>query len=207
MPRGPVSGRGVFLFTALPRYTVPFHEAGFHGAPRMAKDGIEAWSRLIFDRLVEAGVSLFAHVPDFGNARIVALAEAHNETRAVLLSCEEEGVALCAGADLVGARAVLLMQSSGVGNCPNFLSLVKGGRFPLLMIVTMRGDYGEQNPWQYPMGQAVEPVLQAMGMLVIRVERADELEAAVMAAIAAAFKAEQGVALILSQKFLGAKGF
>ena len=173
----------------------------------MAQGGIEAWSRLIFDRLVEAGVTLFAYVPDFGNAKIVELADAHNATRAVLLSAEEEGVALCAGADLVGARGVLCMQSSGVGNCPNFLSLVKGGRFPMLMIVTMRGDYGEQNPWQYPMGQAVEPVLQAMGILTIRVDREDELEQAVAAAISASFRAGQGVALILSQKFLGAKVF
>ena len=165
------------------------------------------WPRQLFDLLVEADVSLFTHVPDFGNDALIRLAEAHNETRAVLLSSEQEGVAMAAGADLVGARAVLCMQSSGVGNCPNMLSLVKGGRFPMLMLVTMRGDYGEANPWQYPMGQAVEPVLEAMGILTIRVERADEFEAAVRAAIAAAFSAGQGVALILSQKFLGAKAF
>ena len=167
----------------------------------------EVWSRLIFDRLVEEGVSLFSYVPDFGNAAIVDMADEHNSTRTVLLTSEEEGVALCAGADLVGERGVLLMQSSGVGNCPNMLSLVQGGRFPMLMIVTMRGDYGEQNPWQYPMGQAVEPVLEAMGILCIRVERDDELDAAVTAAISGAFKAGQGIALILTQKFLGAKAF
>lgn len=167
----------------------------------------ESWSRLIFDRLAEAGVTLFAHVPDAGNAAIVEMAEADNRTRAVLLSTEEEGVALCAGADLAGGRGVLLMQSSGVGNCPNMLSLIKGARFPMLMVVTMRGDYGEQNPWQYPMGAAVEPVLEAIGVETIRVERADDLEAATDAAISAAFRAGQGVALILSQKFLGAKPF
>ncbi len=167
----------------------------------------EIWSKLIFDKLVEADVSLFSYVPDFGNAAIVDMAEEHNSTRAVLLASEEEGVALCAGADLAGARGVLLMQSSGVGNCPNMLSLVQGGRFPMLMIVTMRGDYGEQNPWQYPMGRAVVPVLEAMGILCIEVEREDELEQAVDAALSAAFKAEQGVALILTQKFLGAKSF
>ncbi len=167
----------------------------------------DEWSKVIFDRLVEAGVSLFSYVPDFGNSTIVDMADADNRTRTVLLSSEEEGVALCVGADLVGEKGVLLMQSSGVGNCPNMLSLVPGGRFPLLMVVTMRGDYGEQNPWQYPMGQAVEPVLRAMGILTIRVERHDELEAATTAAISAAFKAGQGVALILTQKFLGAKGF
>ncbi len=167
----------------------------------------EVWSKLIFDKLVEAEVSLFTYVPDLGNAAIVEMAEEHNSTRTVLLASEEEGVALCAGADLVGARGVLLMQSSGVGNCPNMLSLVQGGRFPMLMIVTMRGDYGEQNPWQYPMGQAVVPVLKAMGILCIEVERENELEQAVDAALSASFKAGNGVALILTQKFLGAKAF
>jgi len=168
---------------------------------------IDVWSKIIFDQLVDAGVTLFTYVPDFGNDRIVKMADAHNKTRSVLLTSEEEGVALCAGADLVGERAVLCMQSSGVGNCPNMLSLVRGGRFPMLMIVTMRGDYGEQNPWQYPMGQAVVPVLKAMGILTIRVERDDELEAGIAAAISASFSAGQGVALILTQKILGAKAF
>ena len=99
------------------------------------------------------------------------------------------------------------MQSSGLGNCPNFLSLVKGGGFPLLLIVSMRGDYGEQNPWQYPMGQAVEPILAAMGVLSFRVERPEDLGPAATAALAAAFRAGQGAALVLSQKFLGAKVF
>lgn len=173
----------------------------------MAQMTREAWSRVIFERLVDAGVTLFAYVPDFGNAAIIELADVHDRTRSVLLTSEEEGVAVCAGADLVGERAVLCMQSSGVGNCVNFLSLVKGGRFPILMIVSMRGDYGEQNPWQYPMGQAVEPVLEAMGVVCIKVERADELDGALAAALAAAYRAGQGVALILGQKFLGAKAF
>jgi len=173
----------------------------------MATAERDNWSRRIFDRLVEAGVSLFAYVPDAGNAAIIDMADAHNETRSVLLTSEEEGVALCAGADLVGEKGVLCMQSSGVGNCPNFLSMIEGGRFPLLMIVTMRGDYGEQNPWQYPMGQAVEPVLKAMGVLTFRVETPDELGPATAAAVNAAFEGGFGAALILSQKFLGAKPF
>ena len=167
----------------------------------------DAWSNLLFDRLTEAGVELFAYIPDNGIARLIELAEAHNDARAVLLTSEEEGVAICAGADLVGRRAVLCMQSSGVGNIPNFLSLVKGGGFPILLIVTMRGDYGEQNPWQYPMGQAVEPVLKAMGMLVYRVDTMDDLEVAATAALASSGKGGQGAALVLSQKFLGAKAF
>jgi sulfopyruvate decarboxylase alpha subunit len=166
-----------------------------------------AWSGVMFDVFRDAGVTLFTHIPDAGNDRLIALAEAHNETRTVLLTTEEEGVAVCAGADLVSERGVLCMQSSGVGNCANYLSLVKGGRFPLLMMISMRGDYGEQNPWQYPMGEAVEPLLQAMGVLIFKVDHADDLEKASVAAVNASGKGGQSAALVLGQKFLGAKGF
>jgi len=174
----------------------------------MADDHPHAeWSGAMFDMLRDAGVTLFAHVPDAGNDRLIALVEEHNDTRAVLLTTEEEGVAICAGADLVGGRAIFCMQSSGLGNCPNYLSLAKGGRFPLLMMISMRGDYGEQNPWQYPMGAAVETLLKAAGVLIFKVERRDELEAATTAAVNATVRGAQAAAIVLSQKFLGAKGF
>jgi sulfopyruvate decarboxylase alpha subunit len=166
-----------------------------------------AWSSELFNLFRDGGVTLFPFIPDAGNARLIELATAHNETRPVLLTSEEEGVAVCAGADLVGKRGVLCMQSSGVGNCPNFLSLAKGGDFPILLMVSMRGDYGEQNPWQYPMGQAVDPILHAMGVLTFWVERSEDLKTAATAALSASGKGGQSAALILSQKFLGAKAF
>lgn len=165
------------------------------------------WSRVMFDMMREAGVTLFAHIPDAGNECLIRLVERHNDTQAILLTTEEEGVAICAGADLVGGRAVLCMQSSGVGNCPNYLSLAKGGRFPILMVVSMRGDYGEQNPWQYPMGQAVETILRAMGVLIFRVDDQSDLEKATASALHATGKGAESAALVLGQKFLGAKGF
>lgn len=165
------------------------------------------WPKLLFDDLIDAGVTLFPYIPDAGNKRLIEYAEDHNSARPVLLTTEEEGVAVCAGADLVGEKAVVCMQSSGVGNIPNFLSLVNGARFPVLLMVSMRGDFGEQNPWQYPMGQAVEPVLQAMGVLIFKVDRADDLGPATQAALSAVFKSGKSAAIILSQRFLGAKSF
>jgi len=166
-----------------------------------------AWPQTLFKLLSNAGVTLYPYIPDAGNKALIELAEAQNDTRAVLMTSEEEGIAVCAGAELVGEKGILCMQSSGVGNVPNFLSFAKGGRFPLLMMVSMRGEYGEQNPWQYPMGQAVEPVLQAMGVLTFWVYEPDDLEKAATAAINAAYHGGQAAALILSQKFLGAKAF
>jgi sulfopyruvate decarboxylase alpha subunit len=165
----------------------------------------EPWSHRLFAELLEHNVELFAYVPDAGNARLVDLAQQHVRTRAVLLTTEEEGVAFCAGVDLVGKRGALLLQSSGLGNCMNFLTLVKSARFPMLMIISMRGEYGETNAWQYAMGQAVPPLLGTMGIVSFAVSDERDLVPAAQAALAAVFKGGQGAALILSQRFLGAK--
>ena len=114
---------------------------------------------------------------------------------------------MLAGADLGGARGVLLMQSSGTGNCVNMLSLIKGGRFPFLTLVSMRGDFGEGNPWQFPMGQAVQPVLEAMGVICLRIEQPGEVIPTVSAALTMVFQSGQAVAVLLTQKLLGAKQF
>jgi len=100
---------------------------------------------------------------------------------------------------------VLLMQSSGVGNCINMLSLIASCRMPFLSVVTMRGEYAEFNPWQTPMGRAVEPTLQAMGVQTVRVDRLEDLADLMASATTMAFESDQAVAVILSQRLLGAK--
>jgi sulfopyruvate decarboxylase TPP-binding subunit len=87
------------------------------------------------------------------------------------------------------------------------LSLIEGGRFPLLTIVSMRGDFGEGNPWQFPMGQAVEPVLEAMGVICLRIERPEDVVPTVGAALTMVFQSGHAVAILLTQKLLGAKQF
>src|SRR5207249_3092599 len=128
------------------------------------------WQDEVFDLLRRAGVTQFAYVPDAGHIILIDRALADPDVYSIALTTEEEGVALIAGADLGGARGVLLMQSSGVGNCINMLSLINAGRFPFLTLVSMRGDFGEGNPWQFTMGQATEAVLAAMGVICLRIE-------------------------------------
>jgi sulfopyruvate decarboxylase alpha subunit len=165
------------------------------------------WPNELYDLLRRNGVTQFAYVPDAGHRVLIDRSLADPAAQAVALTTEEEGVALLAGADLGGARGVLLMQSSGVGNCINMLSLVAGGRFPFLTLVSMRGDYGEGNPWQYPMGQAVEPVLKAMGVICLRVERPEDVTPTVSAALTMAFQSGNAVAVLLTQRLIGAKPF
>ena len=171
---------------------------------RPAKAG---WQHDLYDLLRRHGVTQFAYVPDAGHTIMIDRSLADPDVFSIPLTTEEEGVALAAGADLGGVRNVLLMQSSGVGNCINMLSLIKGARFPFLTLVSMRGDFGEGNPWQYPMGQATQPVLEAMGVICLRIERPDEVIPTTTAALTMAFKSGQSVAVLLGQRLIGAKPF
>jgi sulfopyruvate decarboxylase TPP-binding subunit len=171
----------------------------------MAETG--RWQDELYDLLRRHNVTQFAYVPDAGHRILIDRSLADPGAQSVALTTEEEGVALLAGADLGGARGVLLMQSSGAGNCVNMLSLIKGGRFPFLTLVSMRGDFGEGNPWQFPMGQAVEPVLKEMGLIVIRIDRPEDVIPTVSAALTMVFQAGNAVAVLLTQKLLGAKAF
>jgi len=165
------------------------------------------WSDNLYDKLRSMDISLFTYVPDAGHSAMINRALADPDVTSVPLATEEEGVSLLAGAHLGGSRGVLLLQSSGVGNCINMLSLTNIGRFPLVSIVTMRGDYGEQNPWQFPMGQGTQPCLEAMGTICQRVETPSDVVPAIEAAVNMAYRSDQSVALLLSQKLIGAKPF
>jgi len=165
------------------------------------------WPDELYDLLRSNKVTQFAYVPDAGHRVLIDRSLADADVQSVALTTEEEGVALLAGAELGGARGVLLMQSSGTGNCINLLSLIKGGRFPFLTLISMRGEFGEGNPWQYPMGQAVEKVLSAMDVICLRVERPEEVVPTVGAALTMAFQGGNAVAVLLTQRLIGAKQF
>lgn len=168
-------------------------------------DAAVAWPDQLFDVLKRGGIRQVGYVPDAGHARLIERCRADADIRDVVLTTEEEGVALAAGAWLGGQRAALLMQSSGLGNCVNMLSLPRSCRLPMLMLVTMRGEWEEFNPWQGPMGSIVEPVLKLCEAEVLRARKPDEVQGLAERAVQRAFGDERIVALILSQELIGKK--
>ncbi len=173
----------------------------------MKKTAETAWPDEVHALLKAAGMRQIAIVPDAGHARLIKLCENDKSMRVVRLTTEEEGVALLAGAWLGGEKGVLLMQSSGVGNCINMLTLPIASQFPLLMLVTMRGDFGEFNPAQIPMGNATQAVLEALGVIVKRADTAEEVPEVVSGAMRLAFNTYRPVAVLVGQRLLGAKDF
>jgi len=165
------------------------------------------WRDDIFEVFQDHDIKQVYHVPDAGHSRLIEACQKSNSVRTLTLTTEEEGIAIAAGAWLGGQRSALLMQSSGVGNTINMVGLTKTLRFPFLTLITMRGDYGEFNSWQYPMGQGTPKVLEAMGMLLYSVDKAEDAKATVDAAARSAFHGGQSVAVLLRQKLIGIKTF
>jgi len=174
-------------------------------APLSAMPNAPGWPQEVYRALKAAGIRQLCYVPDAGHRTLIELAHADPEIETTVLTTEEEGIALAAGAWLGGQRAVLLIQSSGVGNCVNMLSLIATCRFPLLVLVTMRGEWAEFNPWQVPMGQATPTAFEIMGAQVHRVEEPGQAAPTVEAAAAMAFEGDQAIAVLFSQRMLGRK--
>src|SRR3984893_9975247 len=167
----------------------------------------QPWQEGFYAALKAAHVTIAGYVPDAGHAHLIQAAHADSDMQAVVLTTEEEGIALSAGAWFGGQRAILLMQSSGVGNCINMLSLPISCRMPFLTLVTMRGEWGEFNPWQVPMGTAPPQVLAEAGVYVRRADHAADVAEMVAASAALAFDSHVPVAVLFSQRLIGAKVF
>ncbi|MEM9626333.1 MAG: phosphonopyruvate decarboxylase [Pseudomonadota bacterium] len=165
------------------------------------------WSAAVHAVFRDKAIRQIGTVPDAGLTRLLELCTADNAMRVMTLTREDEGVGLVTGAWFGGERAALLMQSSGVGNVINALSLPSIMKAPCLMLVTMRGQWGEANSWQVPMGQATPGVLEAMGVTCYPVDRAEDVGEAVSAAADMAFKAGVPVAVLIGQRVIGSKAF
>jgi sulfopyruvate decarboxylase TPP-binding subunit len=71
----------------------------------------------------------------------------------------------------------------------------------------MRGEWGEFNPWQVPMGQSTRTVLEASGVIVFRADTPDAVYPMVQSAMQLAFQSRRRVAVLLSQRLIGTKNF
>jgi sulfopyruvate decarboxylase alpha subunit len=164
-----------------------------------------SWPDTIYDHFRRVGIRQVGYVPDAGHSRLIKLCQDDPSIGDVVLTTEEEGVGLVVGAALGGQRAALLMQSSGVGNCVNMFSLFRNCGFGCVVLVTMRGEFGEFNQWQVPMGAITDDVLKLAGFLTYRIDHSDDVDDIVGAGCDMAFDGNLQVAILLSQRLIGRK--
>lgn len=144
------------------------------------------------------------YVPDKPIAKVVRLIEADPQVTAVCATREEEGVGLACGAYLGGKKGILLMQTGGVGNSINALSsLAIPQQLPFLMLITQRGELGEFNISQVPLGRALRPILDSLGIqhFTLADDTEAEMKWVIEGATKLAFASRTPVAIILAQGF------
>ena len=164
-----------------------------------------SWYTDVYAELRRGGIEFMYTVPDEALVPLFELAESDPAMRLVTLTTEEEGVAACCGAWLGGKRAALLLQSSGVGNCMNAFTMVSNCRFPMLLFVAMRGEFAEVNPWQVAMGRITADCLELSGFEVWWARSPAEVVDLVAGGIRMAWRAEKAIAILFSQRLVGAK--
>ena len=165
------------------------------------------WSDDVYREIKARDIRTVCTIPDGGLIQLLKTIGSDPAMRLVTLSTEEEGMGVVVGQWAGGVRSMIAMQSSGVGNCINALGFPSAYRAPCLMLVTMRGQWGEFNPWQVSMGQAVRPALEAVGVRCFPVDRPEEIGEVFGAAADMAFNSSISAAVLVGQRVIGAKGF
>ena len=164
------------------------------------------WTDVVLERLKANRLEILCYVPDIVLASLISRAEADPFFVVVPLTREEEGVGVLTGAYLGGRRGLLMMQVSGLGNSLNGLaSLAVPYQIPFLMLISQRGELGEFNPAQIPMGQGARPMLDALGIQHYTLRRLDEVATLTDGAIKTAYTAQRPVVLFLSTEMVGWK--
>jgi sulfopyruvate decarboxylase alpha subunit len=164
------------------------------------------WAKHVADVLRRNDIRVFATVPDYIVSHVLEHLWSDPACRVVTVTREEEGVGLLSGAWLAGRRGALLMQNSGLGNCVNALaSLNVASQIPIVLVISHRGDLGEFNPAQVPMGQATGTVLDALGVRYVKPSSTADLEAQGDLLIKLAYTRSLPVAFLLPPELTGGK--
>jgi sulfopyruvate decarboxylase subunit alpha len=157
-----------------------------------------ASSRLVYEALKEGGVRLLSVLPETWLVHLVSLAEEDPEMTLVRLAKEEEGVGVSVGAHLAGVRSAMLMQNHGLlASVNGIVSLAQLYRVPLLMLVSYRGGFGEEHPWQTEGGAVTEDLLRALRIPYVLLEQPGEVAARLRQAQTLAEASLRPVAVLL----------
>ncbi len=165
-----------------------------------------SWAEAVYEGLKANEVKLICYLPDTPIGALIQLLERDPYFEVVSLAREEEGIGILAGGWMGGVRGALLMQNSGLGNSLNALgSLAIAQQIPFLMLMSARGDIGDFNPVQLPMGRLTQPVLDLLAIQHATLWREEEVRPMIARACKTAFNANLPIALLLPRELTGGK--
>ena len=164
------------------------------------------WAECIVEQLKAYRIRYISYVPDAMGEQILKLARQDDFFDILPLAREEEGVGVVTGQYVGGQRGTVLMPTSGVGNAINAIaSLAIPYQVPLPIFIGFRGDLGEFNATQVPMGQALRPILESLNIPYFVLTRPDEVAIQIQGALKLTYTLEHPVALLVSTQLAGWK--
>ena len=168
--------------------------------------GTLSWAERLVAGFKAADVSLAAYVPDTNIYNAVRLMEDDPFFRVVTCTREEEAVGIAMGSYAVGRRAVVLMQSSGFGNTINAIaSLCIPHRLPIPMVINLRGELGDFNICQVPLGRATRPILDVLGLPHYTLTEERDVDRIVPGALKLCYASRQPLAICITPLLHGGK--
>jgi sulfopyruvate decarboxylase subunit alpha len=161
----------------------------------MKTDAVEA----VLRGLKRAGVSVATYLPDSLLKELYPALDADAQIRTIPVTNEGEGAAIAGGVFLSGKRAVLVMENSGLRAATEHLARMGlGAGIPVVMIMSYRGEMGENNWWAIPHGITMEPLLQTLRTPYTIVRDVDEIETAIVRAYDTAYASYHHAAIVLA---------
>ena len=153
----------------------------------------------VIGALKAAGVSVACYLPDSLLKELYPALDRDPDIRTIRVTNEGEGAAICGGIWLSGKRAVLVMENSGLrASIEPLARMGMGAGIPVVMLMSYRGDLGENNWWAIPHGMTMEPLLEAMRIPYRIVDREDDIARAVHDAFTWSYTAYYHAAVVLS---------
>jgi len=149
--------------------------------------------------LKAVGVSVVCYLPDSLLKELYPALDHDPDIRTIRVTNEGEGAAICGGIWLSGKKSALIMENSGLrASIEPLARMGMGAGIPVVMIMSHRGDLGENNWWAIPHGMTMEPLLNAMRIPYRIVDREENIQRAIMDAYVWSHTAYYHSAVVLS---------
>ena len=167
--------------------------------PTGAEQAISPFASVFVEGLKEAGVSIVAALPESLLASIYLACSRDNEIRYIPVTNEAELPGIVTGAYLSGKKAVMIMENSGLRQGLEAISRsAYCHSLPMVMIMSYRGDLGEENWWGHNHSQTMEPILDAVRIPWRAVRKVEDIKSSIKKAIDHANASQWPVALVMS---------
>ena len=160
-------------------------------------------SLAVYKGIKDAGVKFISALPETWLLYLLQLADDDPAITLVEVAKEEEAIGVAAGAWFAGQPNLLLMQNHGfLSSINGIVSLAMSYRIPLVMLIALRGHWGEPYPWHTQGGIHTEPVLRSLGIPFEYARDPDKVGRQIKEAVIFSESSLSPVALLLTRELM-----